>query len=104
MNGSVTPANALPQNDAGLFGAHVKALRLEHDLSQEDLAAQVQVSRESIRRIENGKGNTETLVSVLDALGVLDEVLQTLDNKVSRKAWNKARQGGRPSSRGGFSK
>ena len=37
------------------IGRNIKKLRLELDLSQEDLAAEVKISRDHLSNIENGK-------------------------------------------------
>lgn len=37
------------------IGRNIKKLRLEQELSQEDLAAEVKISRDHLSNIENGK-------------------------------------------------
>ena len=86
------------------IGAHVKAVRLEENLSQKELATRAGVSRSSVQTLESGGGTVSTLVAVLMELGVLDEIMVSLQRDISRKVKNKVRRGGRASSRGGFSK
>lgn len=86
------------------IGDHVKAVRLQENLSQKELASRAKVSRSAIQTLEGGGGTVSTLVAVLMELGVLDEILASLEKDISRKVKNKVRRGGRASSRGGFSK
>lgn len=54
------------------FGKNVRRLRLERDLTQEELAEGAGISQVQITRIESGKINTSisTVVAIAGALGV----------------------------------
>lgn len=67
------------------MGRHIANIRLEQDMSQEDLAIKANLSREQISRIENGRRNPTylTLVAIANALNV--SVVELLDFKVQRK-------------------
>ena len=54
------------------FGRHVRALRMERNLSQDDLAAQAGIEKKSLARIENGEVNTtiSTAYALAMALGI----------------------------------
>jgi transcriptional regulator with XRE-family HTH domain len=52
------------------LGERLRALRLQHDLTQAELAEAANVSLGALKRLERGMGSTTTtLVSVLRALG-----------------------------------
>jgi len=52
------------------IGEQVRALRIQRNLKQDELAARANVSKSALFQLENGKGSTlRTLVSVLNALG-----------------------------------
>jgi DNA-binding XRE family transcriptional regulator len=54
------------------FGRHVRALRMERKLSQDDLAAIAGIEKKSLARIENGEVNTtiSTAYALATALGI----------------------------------
>lgn len=54
------------------FGRNVRKIRLEKDLTQEELAEGAGISQVQIARIESGKINTSisTVVAIAKALGV----------------------------------
>lgn len=55
------------------IGRQVRALRLSHNLSQDALARNANVSLSSVRALEHGDGSTlATLIRVLRALDALD--------------------------------
>jgi len=66
------------------IGQRVKALRLQADLSQDELAQRAGLQRTHIGRIEGGKYavNIETLQAIAEALGmtvdIIDPALQDL--------------------------
>lgn len=53
------------------FGENLKRIRNKRELSQEQLAFQVDISREYVSRIERGKRNIS-----LDLVGKLAEILE----------------------------
>lgn len=54
------------------IGRRLKALRLERELSQEDVACEVKMSRDHLSNIENGKYplNIKTLYKLAEFYGV----------------------------------
>jgi DNA-binding XRE family transcriptional regulator len=54
------------------FGRHIKALRLERNLSQEALSTAASIEKKSLVRIENGEINTtiSTALALATALGL----------------------------------
>jgi transcriptional regulator with XRE-family HTH domain len=86
------------------IGKQLKAVRLEENLSQQELANRSGVSRSAVQRLERGGGLVETFIAILMELGVLDEMMDHLKKGISLKVKNKVRRGGRASSRSGFSK
>jgi Predicted transcriptional regulators len=59
------------------IGRRIERLRLERNLTQEQLAAEAGISRTALVRLESGKsGRTASLLRVLRALGLLDRVEQ----------------------------
>lgn len=63
------------------FGRHLKALRLERNLSQEGLAAVAGIEKKSLVRIENGEVNTtiSTALALSTALGLAHYELYKFD-------------------------
>jgi len=61
---------------AAEIGRRVEQLRLERNLTQEQVALEVGLSRGSYRNLVNGGGKVENLVAVLRVLGRLDLVEQ----------------------------
>ena len=53
-----------------ILGLNIKIARLNANLSQEQLAEKIGVSRETISMLENGNQNT-SVVKILDIAGVL---------------------------------
>ena len=56
------------------IGNRVKALRLSHNLRQEDVAHETGLSRDTVKRLENGTGSLTTLVAVLRGLHALEQL------------------------------
>ncbi len=54
------------------IGRRLKSLRVERDLSQEDVACEVKISRDHLSNIENGKHplNIKTLYKLAEFYGV----------------------------------
>ena len=70
MNGVM---RASTEDMESAIGQQVRALRLAHNLSQENLAGQANVSLSSVRALERGEGSTlATFIKVLRALDALD--------------------------------
>jgi transcriptional regulator with XRE-family HTH domain len=68
-----------PQEALLALGRFVKAVRLNQEMTLEELAIRVGVSRSSLIRLEKlGAGSTETQVKVFAALGVLDQFVASL--------------------------
>ena len=63
------------------LGLNIKVLRIKQELSQEDLAERVKISRNSISLIETGKINP-TILKVLDIANALNVDLNTLINDI----------------------
>src|SRR5690554_1966860 len=59
---------------AAEIGRRVEQLRLERNLTQEQVAHEVGITRGSYRNLVNGGGKVENLVAVLRVLGRLDLV------------------------------
>lgn len=68
-----------------VFPSRFKSLRLERDLSQEELAAETNISRTSISKMENGKAepNLEQLGMIAEFFDVSVNWLLGLSNKKS---------------------
>ncbi len=58
------------------LGKRIERYRLSRQLRQEDVAEAAGVSRVTIRKLESGGGNVETLARVLRALGIGDRLLE----------------------------
>ena len=55
---------------SGRLGARLRALRLQRNITQAELARMVGVSRPTLATLENeGRGSVETLAAVMFALG-----------------------------------
>ncbi len=70
------------------FKEKLKKLRMENDLTQEALAAAVNVSRSAIAKYENGNGepSLETMQAIADYFGIpLEELLEEPPKKKNRK-------------------
>ena len=69
------------------LAARCKAIRLQRNLTQQQLAQMVQVSLSSMRRFEaHGQGSLEMFVKITQALQVvaqLEPLLQTQDTSIS---------------------
>lgn len=52
------------------LGQKVRALRLNHDITQSDLAEKAHVSRTAAQNLERGDASLETFVRILHALDV----------------------------------
>jgi transcriptional regulator with XRE-family HTH domain len=77
------------------IGRNLQLIRLNQDISQQELALQTGLSRLTISQIENGRpASTLTLVQLLRALGRLDvlEVLEQSANISPLQAARLARQ------------
>ena len=65
------------------IGRNLRLMRLNQDLSQQELAVQTGLSRLTISQVENGRpASTLTLVQLLRALGRLD-VLEVLEESAA---------------------
>ncbi|MBC8084745.1 MAG: helix-turn-helix transcriptional regulator [Hymenobacter sp.] len=65
------------------IGRNLQLIRLNQDISQQELAVQTGVSRFTISQVENGRpASTLTLVQLLRALGRLD-VLEVLEESAT---------------------
>jgi transcriptional regulator with XRE-family HTH domain len=67
------------QNESTKLGLNLKRIRTKKDISQEDIARTLEVSRGFISTIENGKTNPtlSTITKLAKALGVsTDELLK----------------------------
>lgn len=59
-----------PEEWEQILGEQVKALRIQKNFKQGELAERAKVSKSALCNLESGKGSTvKTLVSVLNALG-----------------------------------
>lgn len=58
-----------------IIGQRVKQYRLNQDLTQEDLATLAKVSLNAVKAAESGKSTLPTYVSILQALGHIDNLL-----------------------------
>ena len=58
------------------FGKSIRFARIEHNLTQKELAAKLGLTRSQIQKIENGEGNTyiKTIERLLDEFNVPCEV------------------------------
>lgn len=56
------------------LGARVKALRLQKNRSQEELAEATMLSLNAIKSLEAGRAKLTTVIAVLRELGALDEL------------------------------
>lgn len=72
------------QDSAVTLGRRIRALRLKKKLTQEQLAAEVGLSRVALNRIENGIGlpQVDTLFSIADVLDVPTDRLRELSSAV----------------------
>lgn len=57
-----------------MVGERIRQYRLNNNKSQEDLASVAGVTRQTIARIESGKGTLETFMAVLVALDATDNL------------------------------
>lgn len=66
------------------LGAWCKSKRQVHNLSQEGLARLLDLSRLTIRKLENGNNVTlDTVLKVVNHFDMLDLVYQAIDNDIS---------------------
>lgn len=79
---------------AEAVGERVEALRLKKNLSQEVLAQESGISRQTLRNLLNGKGTLLNLISVLRALDELDR-LGSLIQEVRSSPIQMARMAGK---------
>jgi len=56
------------------LGSRLKALRLQRNITQKDLAEATTLSLNSIKSLEAGRGKLSTLIAVLRELGALDHL------------------------------
>lgn len=68
-----------------IFGKHIKKLREERGLSQDDIAARCRVTKGSLSVIENGNRNFSfsTLLALAKALEVEPKTLLDIDLELS---------------------
>ena len=59
---------------AARLGERLRALRLRHNRTQEDVAARAAVSLGTLKALEAGRGKLETLIAILRELGALAAV------------------------------
>jgi putative transcriptional regulator len=63
-----------PAAIATLLGQRIKQARLNENLTQMDLAKKAGVSRTAITYVEQGKSTLETIIAVLMALGLTEQL------------------------------
>ncbi|HEY5674867.1 MAG TPA: helix-turn-helix transcriptional regulator [Malonomonas sp.] len=71
----MTPKDIYAMSDKALaaeVGQRIDQLRLEQNITQEQLAAAVGVTEKTYRRLVDGGGKFETLIAVLRVLGQLE--------------------------------
>ena len=54
------------------LGQRIRALRLRHNRTQQQLASTIRVSLNTIKALENGRGKLATVIAVLRELNALD--------------------------------
>lgn len=66
-------------------GVRVRVARLEHNMSQEELAKEAALSRSTVKRLESGTDSVSlsNLLSVLQVLGLVDSVIRVLPEVIS---------------------
>lgn len=65
---------------AAELGEHVQTWRKLQGITAEQLAQRASISRDTLRRIETGKGvSSDTLLNVLRCLGQLDRFIDSVD-------------------------
>ncbi len=98
-----------PQDALMALATFVKKVRLDQEMTLEELATRVGVSRSSLIRFEkNGAGSTDTQVKIFTALGVLDAFVSALAPpekqltiaELKKMTGNHQRQRGRRKTRG----
>ena len=62
------------QSIAAELGRRIEQMRLEQNLTQQQVADEIGISRVSYRKLVNGTGKFENIIAVLRALGHLDLV------------------------------
>ena len=63
------------------FGEHVRGWRMVLNLTAQQVAERADITRDTLRKIESGNPNVSfsNVAQVLRALGVLDQVVDTID-------------------------
>ncbi len=56
------------------LGARLKAMRLQHNVTQRELADAATLSLNTIKALEDGRGKLATLIAVLRELGSLEQL------------------------------
>ncbi len=57
-----------------LLGARIKALRLRNNITQKELALAAELSLNTIKSLENGRGKLSSVIAVLRALDALESI------------------------------
>ena len=57
-----------------MLGARIKALRLRNNITQKELALATELSLNTIKSLEDGRGKLSSIIAVLRALGALDGI------------------------------
>ncbi|MGE8067059.1 helix-turn-helix domain-containing protein [Pseudomonas sp. NPDC089569] len=65
---------------ASAIGARLQELRLKKNLSQEQVAEEAGISRQTLINLMHGKGTLVNLVAVLRAIGELERVASLIQN------------------------
>ena len=63
---------------AGVLGRRLEQLRLEQDLTQQQLADEIGISRLSYRKLEGGEGKLVNFIAALRILGRVNALQQVL--------------------------
>jgi len=63
-----------PQVIAEILGKRLKQARLNANISRDALAEKVGVSRNTIVNVESGKTKLETMIAVMQGLGLLEQL------------------------------
>lgn len=71
----INPSNKSPEDLRAELGAAIKATRLAHNLTRNDVAAKADVAVGALVNLESGRGSsTDTLVRALKAMGAADAI------------------------------
>jgi transcriptional regulator with XRE-family HTH domain len=81
-------ANTKPSAELRLLGSRIRSLRLKKGLSMERLAYSVELSKESVRRVEGGLKDVRfsTLLKIAESMGISLSKLVDIKEETSGKS------------------